>query len=556
VPGKAVGQAAVELPWFCPNTDSLVALANAPASVPSVSVADPALAVFILRFAQPAREPDTFGLAPGALYSPILPETAAAYLSATDSGVLPDSSFILGRVHSVARRAAEIASALADATRLVPAHAAATAVRLAPLGWYAIAAVDPFDAADPLADPRFPTQPAEVERELWGKDHAAITRRLVERWHLPRWIATTISNLALPLRVVQGLVVDRALFAIAQLSVMEAESESISLGLTHSAHRGELLDYLRLDAQALGCMRSTAVENSRIAESGLDPNPHHVTLVGNLLRLAGESRRRNGPGLVARLEDHIDALHQMIAQMGQQVGERLRDAKLTGLAELAAGAGHEINNPLAIISGNAQRLLRREPDVDRCESLQAIIRQANRIAGLLRDLMHFARPPKPEPRILPLSELMQRVFDDLAPFAIEREVQMKWEPIQGDIWLNGDPKHLQHAVGAVLRNAIEAAPREGWVRVSCIASEDVAPVIAVEDNGPGLTPEAAEHAFDPFYCGRMAGRGRGLGLPTAWQLLRQNGGNLSLDQTAEGPTRFLIKMRRAAAYDLLSLRSA
>src|SRR4029078_953642 len=100
-----------------------------------------------LRFAQPAREPDTFGLAPGALYSPILPETAAAYLSATDSGVLTESSFIIGRVHSVARRAAEIASALADATRLVPAHAAATALRLAALCWCALPDVHPSHAA-------------------------------------------------------------------------------------------------------------------------------------------------------------------------------------------------------------------------------------------------------------------------------------------------------------------------------------------------------------------------------------------------------------------------
>ena len=184
MPGKAVGQAAVELPWLCPNTDSLIALADTPANVPGESAADPALAVFVLRFAQPAREPDSFGFAPGALLSPILPETAAAYLAATESGVLPESSFVLGRIRAVAIRAAEIAAGLADQTRLVPAAAAATVARLAPLGWYAIASVDPFDAADPLADPRFPGQPAEVQRELWGLDHAAIARRLGRGWRL------------------------------------------------------------------------------------------------------------------------------------------------------------------------------------------------------------------------------------------------------------------------------------------------------------------------------------------------------------------------------------
>ena len=128
--------------------------------------------------------------------------------------------------------------------------------------------------------------------------------------------------------------------------------------------------------------------------------------------------------------------------------------------------------------------------------------------------------------------------------------------MQGDVWINGDPKQLQHALGAVVRNAIEAAPRDGWVHVSCSTVDDVIPVIEIEDNGPGLNVEAAEHAFDPFFCGRMAGRGRGLGLSVAWQLVRQNGGNLSLDRLKDQPTRFLMTMRRAVGYDLLSLRSA
>ena len=69
------------------------------------------------------------------------------------------------------------------------------------------------------------------------------------------------------------------------------------------------------------------------------------------------------------------------------------------LAGLAAGAGHEINNPLAIISGNAQRLFRTEPDPERVQSLQTIVRQTQRIAGIVRDLMQFARPPRPTPRL-------------------------------------------------------------------------------------------------------------------------------------------------------------
>jgi signal transduction histidine kinase len=274
-----------------------------------------------------------------------------------------------------------------------------------------------------------------------------------------------------------------------------------------------------------------------------------------LLRLAAESRRRNGPGLVARLEDEIDSLHGVVADLSERMGNRLRDAKLEGLAELAAGAGHEINNPLAIISGNAQRLLRTEADPERHESLQAVVRQANRIALLLRDLMHFARPPKPESRVFRAVELLNSVRDDVTALADERGVRLEPDHGHTHAWLHGDAKQLRHALAAVVRNAIEAAPHEGWVRVSCDSPEDGTPSIVVEDNGPGMPADVAEHAFDPFYSGRVAGRGRGLGLPTAWKLIRQNGGDL-VYLPSPGPTRFVVTLQPAVGYDLYALRTA
>jgi signal transduction histidine kinase len=66
--------------------------------------------------------------------------------------------------------------------------------------------------------------------------------------------------------------------------------------------------------------------------------------------------------------------------------------------------------------------------------------------------------------------------------------------------------------------------------------------IIVEDNGPGPSPQQAEHMFDPFYSGRPAGRGRGLGLPTAWRLAREHGGDVWFDPQPGGPTRFVLRL--------------
>ena len=517
---------------------------------------DPALEVFLLRFAQPSTEPDLYGFAPGALHSALLPETAASFLASTQSGVLPDCSHVLGRVRQVSARAAAIAMGIAEVTRLVPAPVAGSLARLSPLGWYAVAAIDPFDAGDPLADPRFPSHAIEVQADVWGLDHPSITRRLSARWRLPQWVSDTIANLNLPHHLAVDLVANRDLFAVVQLAVLEAESDVGSLGLTLVAQRGELVDYLRLDEAAVGHIRSFRPQGPRRNDLSFNRNPHQVPLVQNLLRLAGESRRRNGPALVSRLEGRIDKLHRVVKDLGERVGERLRDAKLSGLAELAAGAGHEINNPLAIISSNAQRMLRSESDLGRIEALQAVIRQANRIAALLRDLMHFARPPMPNRRAFAVSELMRLIGDDFHAVAAEREVQLEIADAPTDLWLLGDQQQLRRSLGAVVINAIEAASIHGWVRVSCMENEEFDVAIAVEDSGPGLTVEAKEHAFDPFFCGRTAGRGRGLGLATAWRLVRQNGGDLRFDSGDSTNTRFVLTMVRAVGHDILSLRSA
>ena len=81
-------------------------------------------------------------------------------------------------------------------------------------------------------------------------------------------------------------------------------------------------------------------------------------------------------------------------------------AKLEALAEFAAGAGHEINNPVATIAGRAELLLRNETQPERRQALLTIGAQALRIRDMIGDLMLFARPPKPEPQLLNLAQVV------------------------------------------------------------------------------------------------------------------------------------------------------
>src|SRR5581483_9648803 len=109
-----------------------------------------------------------------------------------------------------------------------------------------------------------------------------------------------------------------------------------------------------------------------------------------------------------------------------------------------------------------------------------------RIAGILRELMQFARPARPQPVSVPVSELFAGVAEELAPLAAERQVQLVVVPA-ADLWIDADPRQVRQALAAVVRNGIEAVPKDGWVRVSGEVYGSQVRVL-VEDSGPGLTP--------------------------------------------------------------------
>lgn len=124
-----------------------------------------------------------------------------------------------------------------------------------------------------------------------------------------------------------------------------------------------------------------------------------------------------------------------------------------------------------------------------------------------------------------------------------KEVRLNVELAEG-LLAQGDPRQVRTALHCLVRNAIEAAPSDGWVRIHGSQTESET-CIAVEDSGPGIDSAMIDSIFDPFYSGRPAGRGRGLGLPTAWRLAREQGGAVRYVTQDNGPTRFELSLPRA-----------
>ena len=144
--------------------------------------------------------------------------------------------------------------------------------------------------------------------------------------------------------------------------------------------------------------------------------PREVPLLRDLLESAAENRRLREQPLHDHLEQEIDALHRALEDQVHGEAQRLQGGKLAALAEFSAGAGHEINNPLAVISGQAQYLLSHErdwfhedaEDAPR-KALEAIVTQTRRIHGILRELMQFAKPAPPCPGWVDLPALLGEI---------------------------------------------------------------------------------------------------------------------------------------------------
>jgi signal transduction histidine kinase len=500
------------LPWLSPAAGSLVALADDRHDVRTV-LQDPALVVHVLRL-DPDWTPET---PPAAAVLTV----AADHLESESVSRTDWQSKIDPRILSLSRTAGAVAAECHSADP-VKARIAAS---LAPLGWFAVAAVEPG-----LATPDRAT--------VWGLSAAAIARRLLRAWNLPDWLAAVVGNLGDPVELAESLGADPDLFRAVQAAVAATEKRVIDLTLAPTADRA-------LTDRAAAVLRDVEPAPSLPTRFGVSwtADPRTVPLLTPLLRAKAAARRAVPDAPLARTEAENDVLRGLLADARTHFTESVRDAKLAALAELSAGAGHEINNPLAVISGHCQRLLGHEEDEETRHTLQTVVRQTKRIHDILRGLMQFARPAKPTPQTVRVTELIGTALAEVKNLAAVKAVEVR-EEVATSGRMSVDLHQMRTCLVNVLRNAVDAAGPDGWVRVAASADDDRVTLV-VEDSGPGPKPNQAAHLFDPFYSGRTAGRGRGLGLSVAWRLAQINGGSLRHEPLQGSPARFVLTLPTA-----------
>lgn len=518
---RALGESVTQLPWLSASAASLVTLARSPAAVAWQQIrSDPGAVLLVLSQAHDDLPPSF----PKLLSSPSILEEALHRLEHPQVGFADWGRHDLQPIYQASLTFAKGSARLAETSGRCDVDAAWVAGLLAPLGWLAASAVV--------------REPASTTLD----DAASISRRLCRRWHLPRWLSAIVGCLDLPPEAAHELGADPDLFRIVQLAVLLGQQHPLAVKLPVSGSVADHAGVLGLNSETLA-----ALDAEIAGWLGEDLGgtvwqaPASQELLRDLLELAIAQRRQVDITVVEALEADTDRLHHALQTQRQTEDGRLRNQKLNALAEFAAGAGHEINNPLAVISGQAQYLLAQESEPARQRSLQKIIGQTQRIHQIITELMQFARPSRPQPQGLDVADLVRDVATSLNDFATQRQVQLVCPPAECPCKVEADSRQARTALTAVLRNAIEAAPADGWAGIRIDAGAGDRVDFVIEDNGPGPASVQREHLFDPFYSGRQAGRGKGLGLAIAWQLARINQGELRFEMTAR-PTRFVLTL--------------
>jgi PAS domain S-box-containing protein len=230
-------------------------------------------------------------------------------------------------------------------------------------------------------------------------------------------------------------------------------------------------------------------------------------------------------------------LHDLSSRV-QMEGQLREQAALAKLGEMAAVIAHEVKNPLAGIRGAIQVFGSQiSGGGTRAQVLKEIVTRIDALDQMMKDLLLFARPPKP-----------RRTPTDLVPLVTTTANLLSQDPAMKDVDVDiegsapavpADPDMLRIVFQNLLLNSAHAMHGKGHIRVAVDAREATCQIAFIDD-GPGIPTEIREKIFTPFFTTKS--RGSGLGLPTAKRLIEAHDGQIAIDCPPAGGTSVLVRL--------------
>ena len=290
------------------------------------------------------------------------------------------------------------------------------------------------------------------------------------------------------------------------------------------------------------------------------------------------------------LADNVESLDYTNMQLVEARNEVIQAARLVSVGTLAAGIAHEVGNPLAAIIGYVDVAVRRlKAEGADPELLLSIRSEAQRIDGIVRGLLDYARPKPEEVGPIQVREVVGRVRDLLENQGRLIEVEHRWYLDEECPPVLVAEQHLEQVLVNLVLNALDALASRSdaaiavaaWTedgraahflrrresdppginylhrrRVAVDSEAEVlgtletarrVVVITVSDNGPGLPESDLDNVFDPFFTTKEPGRGTGLGLFLSARLVGGMGGRIEVENQQGGGARFTVRLPEAIA---------
>jgi signal transduction histidine kinase len=240
----------------------------------------------------------------------------------------------------------------------------------------------------------------------------------------------------------------------------------------------------------------------------------------------------------------LTALRRSQTELEAFYRERMvRADRFAAVGELATGLAHEINNPLAGLSGALELLaedLAAQPR--QAEVVQEMRHQVARLGNTMESLLSFARPPKARLRTTDVNATLDKVL-----FLVRQQRRAASVAIQSDLGANlppvlADPNQLEQVFLNICLNACQAMDGKGKLVLRTF-EVDGRVTVEIEDDGPGIPTDVRAHVFKPFFTTKR--EGNGLGLAISARIVAEHGGHIGYRCPPSGGTVFAVTLQRA-----------
>ena len=268
---------------------------------------------------------------------------------------------------------------------------------------------------------------------------------------------------------------------------------------------------------------------------------------------------------VAHRKETEAALIKAYADLKQTQAQLVQSGKLTSIGELAAGVAHELNQPLMVIRGQAQILLKgQDTDSEIFEELNSIERNTKRVMRIIGHLGTFSRQSQSDFQTVDINRMIEESF-----LLIEEQLRLSRIDVVKNYLENlpavyGDTNQLEQVLLNLFTNARDAIEKrrssgqessdqikdEIRVETRTDATDPERVEIWVQDTGGGVSSDVLSKIFDPFFTTKEVGKGTGLGLSISYGIIKAHRGDIEVTDTDTGGTTFCIRLPRHNTKDV------